>query len=253
MSGQRVKDDDLDDLLGDISPKPEKKPRKSKRIGRPPKGSQAPIIPAAGAKAPALSKGDPDLDELPDGELPDASAFTRPVRVNFLATILGTETRRLLPKLAHCPVIGYEMHRGKEVPVYDFKTAIAYLVEPKMDIATWIKSQNAAHLPVQINKAFWEAENAKLRWMAAAKQYWHDEDVLDVLGSAAMAIKETTLLWVENLPGKANLTTEQFEALQGNVVDLLDDIHQRLVEIPATRKTRPVSRHAEDFGVDPES
>jgi len=80
-------------------------------------------------------------------------------------------------------------------------------VDPKVDIATWIKSQTPATLPVHINKAFWEAENSKLRWMERARHYWHDEDVLDVLGRTALAIKESAQLWVEDLPGKASMTS----------------------------------------------
>ena len=225
-------DDDLSDLLGPSAP-----PTKRKR-GRPPNTR---------AQSTELLADDPDLENLPDGRVPDPSEFHRPVRVTFLATIFQTEPRRLHRKLSKCPVIGWENHKGQRVPVYDFKQAVQYIVDPKVDIATWIKSQTPATLPVHINKAFWEAENSKLRWMERARHYWHDEDVLDVLGRTALAIKESAQLWVENLPGKASMTTAQFEAMQANVTELLDDIHERLVAVPAARRTESVARSMDDL------
>ena len=83
--------------------------------------------------------------------------------------------------------------------------------------------------------------------MERARHYWHDEDVLDVLGRTALAIKESAQLWVENLPGKATMTTAQFEELQANVTELLDDIHERLVAVPAARRTESVARSMDDL------
>ena len=179
----------ISDLLGPSAP-----PTKRRR-GRPPNTR---------AKTTDLLADDPDLENLPDGRVPDSSEFHRPVRVTFLATIFQTEPRRLHRKLSKCPVMGWENFKGIRVPLYDFKTAVAFIVDPKVDIGTWIKSQTPATLPVYINKAFWEAENSKLRWMERARHYWHDEDVLDVLGRTALAIKESAQLWVENLPGNPN-------------------------------------------------
>jgi hypothetical protein len=69
-----------------------------------------------------LLADDPDLERLASDALPDAAEFKRPVRVTFLATIFGTEPRRLTSKLASCPVTGWESHRGTRVPACDFKT-----------------------------------------------------------------------------------------------------------------------------------
>lgn len=122
-------DDDLSDLLGPSAP-----PTKRRR-GRPPNTR---------AQSTELLADDPDLENLPDGRVPDPSEFHRPVRVTFLATIFQTEPRRLHRKLSKCPVVAWENHKGQRVPVYDFKQAVQYIVDPKVDIATWIKSQTPA-------------------------------------------------------------------------------------------------------------
>ena len=228
--------DDLDDVLGETPP-----PRRRRRSGQTAPVAKTPPGPRA-VKAPNIIEDDPDLEHLADGALPDPSEFHRPCRVTFLATVFGTEPRRLHKKLTHCPVIGWESHSGRRVPVYDFKVAVQYIVDPKLDIATWIRTQQPHTLPVMINKAFWDAELQRLRWMERARHYWHDSDVLDALGRTAMAIKESAQLWIENMPGKAGMSTEQYAALQANVGELLDDIHQRLVEMPKLRKTESVAR-----------
>ena len=228
--------DDEDDLFDLLGPPVQRAPK---------------ATPRTAAKRPKVAAtslpDDPDLETLPDGALPDPAEFHRPCRVTFLATVFGTEPRRLHKKLANCPVIGWEPFKGGRMPVYDFKTACSYIVDPKLDIATWIRTQQPHTLPVMINKAFWESENSKLRWMERARHYWHDDDVLDVLGRTAMSIKETAQLWIENLPGKAGMSTEQYEAMQVNVTALLDDIHQRLIELPKERRTASVVHSLDDL------
>jgi hypothetical protein len=238
--------DDDDDLIGGTSAVAE--PAR-KRPGRKPgfkmSDEQKAKLKAGRERAKRLREQGKafDDDQPPDMEeadLPDASEFQRPVSITFLARVLGTETRRIEKKLRHCPVIGRREGRGRPGMLYDFKTALSFLLEPKMDMATWIRSQNPASLPVHINKAFWEAEKSRLAVMERAGQLWHNEDVLDVLGRTALTIKETTQLWVEGMPGKATLTTEQYQYLQRSVTELLDDIHQRLVEMPREARTMSV-------------
>lgn len=228
--------DDLEDLFGPSTPK--KKDEIKRRAPRKLKKSDI-IEVVDDGNAP------PDISGLADGEVPNVANFHRPVGISFLAKVLDTSERVLIRKLAKCPIVARHVWQGESRPLYDFKTALQYIVEPKLDIATWIKGQNAASLPNHINKTFWEGMNAKLRYMAAAKHLWHDSDVLEVLGRTAMIIKETSMLWVENLPGKADLTTEQYNALMQNVTELMDDIHNRLAEQPKLRKTESFAAYTE--------
>lgn len=264
--------DDFDALLGISPPKPPapRKPSASERAkraaadtaairgpnappapgkrrrGRPTKGEAAAH---AAKKAAELAEREPDVavDGLAQDEMPDATAFHRPVTRTFLATVLSVEPRRLVKRLANCPIVGWTNGRGGQVPLYDFKQAISYCVEPRIDIAQWIKSQNAMSLPPAINKAFWDAERSKQMVLERAKDLWRTADVLDVLGRTALEIKSTTQLWIENLPGKATLTTEQYDALRREVAALLDDIHRKLVEMPKERQTASSLREFEEM------
>lgn len=235
---------DLDDLLGHDDPTPAAPaavppPRAKRDLPRVPLNEAASLVRGAKATKAAAIVPDPDLENLPDGELPALDTFHRPVRATFLARVLNTEPGRILKMLSRCTVIEWHWHQGKQVPAYDFREALRYVVEPKVDIGAWIKKQTAATLPNHINKAFWEGQAAKLRVMEKARELWHNEDVLDVLGRTAMTIKEETQLWVENLPGKSDMTTEQYNALQRFVTELQDSIHERLVTMPKEFQSRP--------------
>lgn len=170
-------------------------------------------------------------------DLPDVGMFYRPVGVKFLADVFRMEQRTVLKKLMKCPVVEYGERAGKKVPKWDFKVAASYLVDPKIDIEAWIKSQRVQDLPHHINDQFWKAQLSKQRWEANAKHTWRDEDVLRVLGEAAMLIRDTSLLWIENLPDKATISNENYHALRGEVTDLLEQIKKSLVDMPKQRRT----------------
>lgn len=207
-----------------------------RRRGRPTKAEAAAH---AAEKAAELAEKEPDpfVDGLAAGELPDATAFHRPVTRTFLATILGIEPRRLVKRLAKCPVVEWQTYKGDRIPLYDFKVAIAYCVEPKIDLAKWLETQNPMTLPISVNKAAWEGLRARQLVMRDAGQLWHTNDVLAVLGETALVIKDTARLWLEGLPGREKLTTEQHEHLRSEVSGLLDEVHARLVEAPSKKAT----------------
>lgn len=173
---------------------------------------------------------DGDLQTLLAGGIPDPSAFLRPVGVTFLGTVFGIEPRRLHKKLKNCPVVGRGTHgRGKGAPLYDFKEACSYIVDPKIDLETWFSSLSTTTMPPIIMKAFWEAIRTRSRVMEEAGDYWHTADVQAVFGRIVMLIKDATLLWIEDLPDKASLTNENYNALRRQVTELLTSI-QNLVE-----------------------
>lgn len=249
--------DDYADLLGPHEPAPTGPPKR--KPGRPSKAYKAALAEweasearrsAAAPPAPTVGEilafaaeaGDP-TDNLPaPGRPPDAADLHRPVTRTYLATVLNVHPRHLVKQLGNCPTIG----RGsKGEPLYDFREACSYILEPKIDILVWLKSQNAMSLPPHINKAFWDAMRSRQMVEERAGDLWRTGDVLEVLARTAMTIKETATLWVEALPGKDLLTTEQYESIRGNVNDLLNEVHRRLVEMPMLGATHATSAEFE--------
>ena len=242
--------DDFSDLLGTPVPKRGRgRPTNAEIIAR------AKAEEAEQARQAALTQdllSDPDnMEWLAPGAMPDPSEFVRPVGVTFIGTVLGIEPRRLHRKLAKCPIVQWQMHKGKKVPLYDFKEAMSYCVEPKIDLKTWFSSLSTTTMPPLISKAFWEAIRTKNRVMEEAGHYWHDEDVLAILGQIAMTIKDTTLLWLEDLPNRQTISNEDYHALRQQVTDLNAEICKKITEFPRERKSvsASIEREISDAGL----
>lgn len=189
---------------------------------------------------------DPDVKALLQGQPMDPSAFIRPVGVTLLGTVWGIEPRRLHKKLKNCPIVGRgTVGRGKGQPLYDFKTACEYICDPKIDLETWFSSLSTTTMPPIIMEAFWKAVRMKNKVMEEMGSYWHSEDVLALFGEVNMLIKNTTLLWIEELPGKANLSTQDYHALHAQVKGLLNAISRMLVEAPTRSRTESVVKTLE--------
>ena len=173
-----------------------------------------------------------------NGGWPDEGAFLRPVGITFLGTVFGMEPRRVFKKLKNCPIAGRgKVGKGAGKPLYDFKVACAYMVEPRIDLKTWFSSLSTTTMPPIINKAFWDAMRTKSKAMEEMGDYWHTGDVLRVFGEVMTQIRDASMLWVENLPGKAKLTTEDYHALRAQVLALLESIKQELVVKPGAGRT----------------
>jgi hypothetical protein len=189
-----------------------------------------------------------DLDDLLGGDGPlkplaSATQFRAPVTIQFIAEVMGKQPRNIHARLAKCPIAAVKMYAGREQPLYDFMTAMQYLVTPKGDIEDWFASKNAGSLPPYINKMFWDSANQRNRVMRSSNDLWHTDDVLIVLGRTAMAIKEEVKTWIEELPEKDSLSNEQYHALVDATNRLLVMIRERLVDMPSTGLTEANMSH----------
>lgn len=222
--------DDLDDLLGE--PTPAAPPRKR---GRPTNAERDARLAAEKADQPV--------------ELPHAVRFHKPVSTDFIASVMRMDRKTVTQYLALCPVAEWVDSRGGEAPRYDFRTALPYLVPPKMDMEQYVISLTSSgkqnQIPASFSKLFWDGMNARAKYMREQKHTWADEDVLAVLGKAMSMIRDTTLLWIENLPGRVNITNDDYHALRAEVTGLLTSLQTALVSVPATRRTESVAAKTE--------
>ena len=222
--------DDLDDLLGGAPIFPPRKKR-----GRPTNAERAARLEAQAASG--------------ETELPDWQTFYQPVTAAFLGKVFRKETKTVLKFLRDCPVavLKPSTTRGLPVPHYDFVEAASYLVPPKVDLLKYIKSLNSNSIPAWLNKTVWDAENAKLKWLENSLSLWRDEDVLDVLGTTAISIRERTMLWVDELPDKTDISNANYLALRAQVAELLEQIKNDLIELPKQRRTTSLAHKMDEI------
>ena len=167
----------------------------------------------------------------------DEEEFLLPVSKNFLARVLHMDPMTVKKRLRGCkPAATFGGGGGREV--YYFHEALPFLVKPKMDLGTYIKTLNPTDLPNSINKTFWEAEKIKNRVLIETGEAWHASDVLEILGVVFMMFKDRIPLITEGMR-EAGLTDAQFTKLQGFTDQLQTDLHGALVELPKERRTLP--------------
>lgn len=165
--------------------------------------------------------------------------FIRPVTQQFMAEVFGMDPATVKKRLVTCPTLDDGTGARR---VYDFKTACEYLIKPKMDEATFIKTLNHADMPKMVNKVFWEAKRIKLKYEIEAGEAWATSDVLEVFGDVFMTVKSHAQLWVEAMReiGLDDVAAKKVEQL----TDAFSaELHSKLVEMPKQRQTR--SRIAE--------
>lgn len=177
---------------------------------------------------------------------PHPSIFRKPVGIQFLADVSSKQPKQIAKRLERCPVAEWSTHQGKQVPKYDFMTAIAYLIRPRGDVESWFAQQNQASLPPQVSKAYWDSVNGRIRAMRAAGQLWHDDDVMAVFGRAMMLIKGESQNWVEELPGKDALSNEQYNVIVDLLNNLLVKVKEVLVDMPRQTLTQSMAQTIKD-------
>jgi hypothetical protein len=195
-----------------------------------------------------------DLDDVPDSTVIvrqnairqagmgrafiEGGQLRRPVSKNFLALLFDMDPATVTKRLLECPSVGMA---GGGRPVYDFRTAIGYLIPPKMDIAAYIESIDPNDLPNHINRFYWGARRERLKFMLEAGQAWASEDVLDVLGKVFLSLKG----WMQQLPDtlreRCNLTDEQFALMTSAADAQQNELHQQLIEMPRVGRTRSLA------------
>ena len=170
--------------------------------------------------------------------LPHYTEFRKPVGITFLANICGKQPRQIQKRLEKCPIA--EMKDAK-TPLYNFLEAMSYLIPPRGNIEEWFGQQNAASLPPYVNKMWWDSVTQRNRAMLQSNDLWHTDDVMVVFARTANTIRAHTNMWIENLPGKATLTDEQYAALVDAKNELLTELRQILISQP--RETLSMTAH----------
>ncbi|MER9522510.1 hypothetical protein NKI96_02905 [Mesorhizobium sp. M0292] len=221
-----MSDDDLSDLLGDDFPS-EPAAARPKR-GRPTREEAAAKLQAQAGAA-----------------LPHYTEFRRPQGVTFFANILGVYPKQIQKRLERCPVHSYAIHGGKQQPMYDFLTAMSYLIAPQGSIEDWLSQQNQASLPPIVSKAYWEMTNARIRALLAAGKLWHDDDVLMTFARVSMVIRQASKMWIEDMPGREMLSDAQYNFLVDKVTEMNVQIKDKLETLPREYQTNAHSREIE--------
>lgn len=175
----------------------------------------------------AQSGDDPALDGL------DLGVVHGGVSAAWLGHVFGHDKNTIKKKLSQCEIAG----RNRGTPLYRIKDAAAWLVPPKVDIMTYIKGLRPQDLPPVLNDAYWGAMRKRQAVLKEAGDTWATDDVLKVFGTAALRIKSSVQLWVDELERVHGLSDEQRRILVQMSDGLLEDVYEIFVTAPKEGRT----------------
>lgn len=176
------------------------------------------------------------------GETPIKPEVFRDMLVgrNWLGKAFGMDADKTVKKrLAN---VEPAVRLGHNRELYLLPEIIPYLLKPKMDVASYIRTLNPGDMPNSISKVFWEAERIKGRTLLESGELWHDRDCLEVFGRTFMLIKERIPIITEGMR-EAGLTDEQAALLESLCDQMRADLHEALVDEPSQRTN--LSRRAD--------
>lgn len=214
---------------------------------RRPKGSVPPKAPKPAPLPKSLAIADEDdligapagpEDEGDDeGVSIDLAETYAGVSANWLAQMFGADKNTIKKKLAASgiEIIG----RRNSGPLYRLADAAPYLVKPKVDLVSFIKGLRPNDLPPMLNEAYWSAMIKRQKWEENAKELWHTDKVLAVLGELNVLIRTRVTLWTEDVDRREGLTQAQRQIIIDLSDDLLKSVHQLLVDMPTLGSTAP--------------
>ena len=170
---------------------------------------------------------EPTLDGL------DLGLVAGGVSAAWLGHVFGHDKNTIKKKLARCPIAG----KNRQTPLYLIKEAACWLVPPKVDVMTYIKGLRPVDLPPQLNDAYWSAMGKRQRVLLDAGELWQTPDVLSLFGEAMLLIKERATLFTDEVERVHGLSVEMRDQLVRMTDGLLHDVHEKLVTMPAKRRT----------------
>ncbi len=187
----------------------------------------------------AVARGEDEPESLDSHDL---VTVKNGVSVYWLAQAFKMTPENVRRRLAECP----PLKRNTKGFRYDLRTAASYLIDPQIDIESYLKNMRSTDLPANLQKEIWDARLKRQKWEAQAGELWHTQDVMAVLSSTFAIIKSTVQLWPDTVERQTGLTDEQRELLIALGDSLQDEVYQGLTDAARERSTLPSLSLIED-------
>lgn len=159
----------------------------------------------------------------------------RGVTINWLMQAFRMNRRQILHRLADCPVLRAGQNGTK---VFDFKTACAYIVDPKVNVKKYIENLDPKELPEALRSEYWSARIKEQKARLNAEGLWRTEDVQTAFGEVFKLFKETVTLWADTLDETTGLSHEQVEIIDGLARSLLNEVDAAISNYAKEGRTR---------------
>jgi hypothetical protein len=134
-------------------------------------------------------------------------------------------------KLIGCKPIGQGKH---STPLYDLPEAASYIVKPRLDLASHLKTLKADDLPEKLRESYWNAKLKQQRFEERAGNLWRTEAVLTLFSVVLQDIRSKLQIIPDQVDRAVGLTPEQIEGTTRVVDAIQDDIHKYILQMGKT-------------------
>lgn len=141
-------------------------------------------------------------------------------------------------------------------PLYDFRDAARHLVDPVVDVETYVANLKPEQIPLRWREAYWNAQLKRQKWEANAGQLWHTDAVMSALSDIFAVFRTNVQLVPDTLEQSLGLTPDQRARVVEVIDGVQDEVHRTLLKMAKEKRTPPQLYDdpivAEDMGSDEE-
>jgi hypothetical protein len=146
--------------------------------------------------------------------------------VSDMAKLLRVEVRKVQEAIAACKPTG----KRRGVAIFAVADVAPLVLKPQIDIESYIRSLKPKDLPPALQKAFWDAQEARQSFEEKAGNLWHTHRVLEVIGKFVMIVRQRVVLAVDQVDRMTPLTDEQRKLVQGLLDGMLAELQKGVAE-----------------------
>ena len=96
--------------------------------------------------------------------------------------------------------------RRHRSPLYAIADVAPLIVKPTVEVESYIKGLKPKDLPPSLQKAFWDAQEARQSYEEKAGNLWHTHRVQSVIGILVMIVRQRLVLATDQIDRMAPLT-----------------------------------------------
>ena len=120
--------------------------------------------------------------------------------------------------------------RRHKSPIYAIADVAPLIVKPVIDIESHIKGLKPKDLPPPLQKAFWDAQEARQSYEEKAGNLWHTHRVQAVVGNLVMIVRQRLVLATDQVDRLAPLTEDQRKLVQRSFDQVLIDLQKAVTD-----------------------
>jgi hypothetical protein len=120
--------------------------------------------------------------------------------------------------------------RRHRSPIYAIADVAPLVVKPTVEVESYIKGLKPKDLPPSLQKAFWDAQEARQSYEEKAGNLWHTHRVQAVVGKLVMIVRQRLVLAPDQIDRLAPLSEEQRKLVQSTFDQALTELQQSVID-----------------------